>query len=133
MRDAVRAGKLASAHDIAEGGLAVALAECCLAGGHGARIELADGADPEALFGESAGAFLISGAAEDLGDLANAHATTHDRRRRRRAPVDLGAAGAGRSSSRSENSRAERHEALSRWLSRVPMSHPARRGLGLLA
>ena len=29
-----------SAHDIAEGGLAVALAECCLAGGVGARVEL---------------------------------------------------------------------------------------------
>ena len=32
----VRAGALRSAHDIAEGGLAVALAECCLAGGLGA-------------------------------------------------------------------------------------------------
>ena len=40
VREAVRAGPLASAHDIAEGGLAVALAECCLAGGLGARIEL---------------------------------------------------------------------------------------------
>ena len=38
VRDAVRAGALASAHDIAEGGLAIALAECCLAGGLGARI-----------------------------------------------------------------------------------------------
>ena len=37
VRDAVRAGALRSAHDIAEGGLAVALAECCLAGGVGAR------------------------------------------------------------------------------------------------
>ena len=33
----VRAGALRSAHDVAEGGLAVALAECCLAGGLGAR------------------------------------------------------------------------------------------------
>ena len=33
VRDAVRAGALASAHDIADGGLATALAECCLAGG----------------------------------------------------------------------------------------------------
>src|SRR3954465_2535287 len=30
VRDAVRAGTLSSAHDIAEGGLAVAVAECCL-------------------------------------------------------------------------------------------------------
>ncbi len=36
----VRAGVLSSAHDIAEGGLAVALAECCLAGDRGATIAL---------------------------------------------------------------------------------------------
>ena len=41
VRDAVRAGALSSAHDIAEGGLAVALAECCLGGGLGAQVELA--------------------------------------------------------------------------------------------
>ena len=35
VRQAVRAGALRSAHDVAEGGLAVALAECCLAGGVG--------------------------------------------------------------------------------------------------
>ena len=40
VREAVRAGSLSSAHDIAEGGLAVALAECCLAGGLGARVVL---------------------------------------------------------------------------------------------
>ena len=41
VREAVRAGALCSAHDIAEGGVAVALAECCLAGGLGASVELA--------------------------------------------------------------------------------------------
>ncbi len=40
VRDAVRAGALSSAHDIAEGGLAVALAECCLGGELGARVSL---------------------------------------------------------------------------------------------
>jgi phosphoribosylformylglycinamidine synthase subunit PurL len=40
VREGVRDGALASAHDIAEGGLAVALAECCLAGGLGARVSL---------------------------------------------------------------------------------------------
>jgi phosphoribosylformylglycinamidine (FGAM) synthase-like enzyme len=40
VRDAVRAGTLQSAHDVAEGGLAVALAECCLAGNVGADITL---------------------------------------------------------------------------------------------
>ena len=38
IRQAVRSGALRSAHDVAEGGLAVALAECCLAGGHGAEV-----------------------------------------------------------------------------------------------
>ena len=85
LREAVRAGVLASAHDIAEGGLAVALAECCLEGGLGARIELppallGDGAadhDTEAvraaLFGEAPGGFLVSGEERDLRALA-AHA-----------------------------------------------------------
>jgi phosphoribosylformylglycinamidine synthase subunit PurL len=59
VREAVRAGELASAHDIAEGGLLVALAECCLAGAIGARVELE--AAPEALFGEGPGGFLVSG------------------------------------------------------------------------
>jgi phosphoribosylformylglycinamidine synthase len=88
VRDAVRAGILSSAHDIAEGGLAVALAECCLAGGLGAEIELLD-APPEPatvaaldrealtgvqplviLFGESPGGFLVSGEETSLGELA---------------------------------------------------------------
>jgi phosphoribosylformylglycinamidine synthase II len=75
IRDAVRAGELSSAHDIAEGGLAIALAECCLAGGLGAHVALhdlfPDAASPlEALFGESPGGFLISGAPDVLRALA---------------------------------------------------------------
>jgi phosphoribosylformylglycinamidine synthase len=59
VRDGVRSQALHSAHDIAEGGLAVAVAECCLAGGIGARIELPDGLDP---FAEAPGqAFIVSG------------------------------------------------------------------------
>jgi phosphoribosylformylglycinamidine synthase II len=42
VRDAVREGLVASAHDVAEGGIAVALAECCLAGGLGAQVELGE-------------------------------------------------------------------------------------------
>jgi phosphoribosylformylglycinamidine synthase II len=42
VRHAVRAGSLSSAHDVAEGGLAVALAECCLEGGIGAQVELGE-------------------------------------------------------------------------------------------
>ena len=40
LRAAVRGGGLATAHDISEGGLACALAECCIAGGIGARVDL---------------------------------------------------------------------------------------------
>ncbi len=47
IRGAVRVGGLSSAHDIAEGGLAVALAESCLGGGLGAEIALAEAEDDE--------------------------------------------------------------------------------------
>ena len=68
MRQGVRAGALRSAHDVAEGGLAVALAECCLAGGLGARVDLvaAAPAGEALLFGEGPGAFVVSGDAQSL-------------------------------------------------------------------
>ncbi len=71
VREAVRAGAVRSAHDVAEGGLAVALAECCLAGGVGAEVAL--GAVPDvtvALFGEGPGGFVVSGSAAALAELA---------------------------------------------------------------
>ena len=67
IRDAVRAGSLSSAHDVAEGGFLVAVAECCLAGGLGATLDLGavDGDAGELerqLFGESPGTgFVVSG------------------------------------------------------------------------
>jgi phosphoribosylformylglycinamidine synthase len=69
VREAVAAGELSSAHDIAEGGLAVALAECCLAGGQGASVELGECSDA-LLFGECSGAFLVSGPDGALAALA---------------------------------------------------------------
>jgi phosphoribosylformylglycinamidine synthase len=49
----------ASTHDLSEGGLAQALAECCLRGGHGARV--APAGDPfVALFAESTARVLVS-------------------------------------------------------------------------
>jgi phosphoribosylformylglycinamidine synthase subunit PurL len=59
IRQAVRSGALRSAHDVAEGGLAVALAECCVAGGLGAEVTV--DTDESALFGEGPGAFVVSG------------------------------------------------------------------------
>jgi phosphoribosylformylglycinamidine synthase II len=91
VREAVRAGTLTSVHDIAEGGLAVALAECCLGGGLGARASLGEeffGAEPAdatgreaggsgisldsavALFGEGSGGFVVSGGEDALRALA---------------------------------------------------------------
>jgi phosphoribosylformylglycinamidine synthase len=63
VRAAVRSGAVASAHDIAEGGLAVAVAECCLAGALGAAILLREipGKPLRALFGEGPGGFVVSG------------------------------------------------------------------------
>ncbi len=62
IRDAVRSATISSAHDIAEGGLATALAECCLAVDLGCEVTLEEGTEPtELLFGEAPGRFLISG------------------------------------------------------------------------
>ncbi len=72
IRGAVRAGALSSAHDIAEGGLATALAECCLAGGMGADVRLQEAGEGDpfvALFGEGPGGFLVSGTPNGVSSL----------------------------------------------------------------
>jgi phosphoribosylformylglycinamidine synthase II len=71
IRDAVRAGELSSAHDIAEGGFLVAVAESCLAGGRGAALDLGPSDDPwKHLFGEGTGGFVVSGPRDALQRLA---------------------------------------------------------------
>ena len=60
LRTAARTGALATVHDIADGGLAVALAECCIEGGVGARVDLGDGTEA-LLFGEGPGGAVIAG------------------------------------------------------------------------
>jgi phosphoribosylformylglycinamidine synthase len=65
VRQGVRSGALRSAHDVAEGGLAVALAECCIASGRGASADLS-ALGEAALFGEGPGAFVVSGSREAL-------------------------------------------------------------------
>jgi phosphoribosylformylglycinamidine (FGAM) synthase-like enzyme len=52
-------GVLASAHDLSDGGLAIALAEACLHGGRGCTVAL-QGDSFTALFSESAGRALVS-------------------------------------------------------------------------
>jgi len=67
VREGMREKGFASAHDIAEGGILVAIAECCIAGGIGAIVNLPEGLDP---FGEDLGtAFIVSGPTEALEGL----------------------------------------------------------------
>jgi phosphoribosylformylglycinamidine synthase len=67
VRDGIRSAALHNAHDIAEGGLAVAIAECCVAGGIGARVQLPDGFE---LFGESPGTgYVVSGPPEAVAQI----------------------------------------------------------------
>jgi phosphoribosylformylglycinamidine synthase II len=72
VRQGVRSGALRSAHDVAEGGVAVALAECCIAEAVGARVDLAAAAArcgrpaADVLFGEGPGAFVVSGPRDAL-------------------------------------------------------------------
>ncbi|HSP94929.1 MAG TPA: phosphoribosylformylglycinamidine synthase subunit PurL [Thermoanaerobaculia bacterium] len=54
-------GRLASAHDLSDGGLAVALAECAMSSGVGAEVALDSTLRPSALlFGETAGRVLVA-------------------------------------------------------------------------
>ena len=67
VREGVRSGALHSAHDIAEGGIAVALAECCIAGSIGAAVTLPNGIDP---FAEALGqGVIVSGPAQALAEM----------------------------------------------------------------
>jgi phosphoribosylformylglycinamidine synthase II len=65
VRAAVRSGALPTAHDISEGGIACALAECCIKGGLGAVVSLCDRNTPNPLdaqlFGEGPGGVIVAG------------------------------------------------------------------------
>ena len=66
-RDGIRAGIIRSAHDSAEGGVAVALAECAIAGNLGATIILEAASDDRVdtiLFGEGGARIIVTVAAE---------------------------------------------------------------------
>ena len=66
-RRAIREGLLESAHDCADGGLAVALAESCIAGGTGFRgAAEVSGRWDAALFGETQSRIVVSLSADSL-------------------------------------------------------------------
>ncbi len=65
-------GLIRSAHDVAEGGLAVSLAECCFSpdGVLGAEIDrMPDGREAEVFFGEGASTVVLSAAADEVEKL----------------------------------------------------------------
>jgi phosphoribosylformylglycinamidine synthase subunit PurL len=76
VRDAVRGGAVTAAHDVSDGGLACALAECAIAGGVGLDadldplVELRGCSGETALFGEGPGGFVLAGPRERLEALA---------------------------------------------------------------
>jgi phosphoribosylformylglycinamidine synthase len=72
VRDGIRDGLVKSAHDCSEGGIAVALAESCLAGDVGADVHLHDDLPPVAsLFGETQSRIVVTVADEDAEALVN--------------------------------------------------------------
>src|SRR5438128_4864266 len=70
---AAKAGLLRSAHDCAEGGMLVALAECCLLGGMGVRCPALRPETPlrldAAFFGETPGRFVVSAGSRAMPEL----------------------------------------------------------------
>ncbi|MFM8438512.1 MAG: phosphoribosylformylglycinamidine synthase subunit PurL, partial [Candidatus Kapaibacterium sp.] len=74
---AIRKRLVVSAHDCAEGGLGVALAECCLQSpaGRGALIELPFHCDHYSLFGESQSRVIISARPSSVDDLRDVFAS----------------------------------------------------------
>jgi phosphoribosylformylglycinamidine synthase len=76
VREGVRAGRLTCAHDVSDGGLACALAECAIAGGVGVRadldpmVELRGLSGESCLFGEGPGGFVVAGARAAIEELA---------------------------------------------------------------
>ena len=75
--DGIARAIVKSAHDCSEGGIAVTLAECCIAGGIGAELALDDDLAPVAsLFGETQSRIVVTVAESDadaLVDLCLAH------------------------------------------------------------
>jgi phosphoribosylformylglycinamidine synthase subunit PurL len=69
IRDAARDGLFASAHDVSEGGLGVALAECCIAGRIGAHVELPHTGFAPLVFGEGPGGVVVSATPEAMAEI----------------------------------------------------------------
>jgi phosphoribosylformylglycinamidine synthase len=70
--EAIQIGIVKSAHDLSEGGLAVALAECAIHGGKGAIINLADKIkDAQLLFAEAQSRIIVTIGADKIFSLSD--------------------------------------------------------------
>ncbi len=67
VRSLIRDGRVATCHDVSDGGLIVAVAEMALAGGVGVRITATEEPLPAWLFGEDQGRYLVAVPAEAAG------------------------------------------------------------------
>jgi len=69
-RESIQAGIISSAHDCADGGLAVTLAECCITGKKGAKVEINTNIRNDALlFGETQSRIVVSLPEKNLDSL----------------------------------------------------------------
>ncbi|MEA1939233.1 MAG: phosphoribosylformylglycinamidine synthase subunit PurL [Candidatus Caldatribacteriota bacterium] len=69
-RESIEAGILSSSHDCSDGGLAVTLAECCIKGEKGAKLEISPEMRSDALlFGETQSRIVVSLPGENLDSL----------------------------------------------------------------
>ncbi|MEM9278267.1 MAG: phosphoribosylformylglycinamidine synthase subunit PurL [Pseudomonadota bacterium] len=60
VRAAIRSGELTACHDVSDGGLAIALAEMCMASGKGMSVEFDSGHMHAALFGEDQSRYVLT-------------------------------------------------------------------------
>jgi phosphoribosylformylglycinamidine synthase len=60
VRAAIRSGEVNACHDISDGGLAIALAELCMASGVGASVTLATSEPHAELFGEDQARYVVA-------------------------------------------------------------------------
>jgi len=70
-RESIQAGIISSAHDCSDGGLLVTLAECCITGNKGLKIDISTGSirNDALLFSETQSRIVVSLSQENLDDL----------------------------------------------------------------
>ncbi|MCE7026857.1 phosphoribosylformylglycinamidine synthase subunit PurL [Jiella avicenniae] len=74
VRGFIRDGAIRTCHDLSDGGLAVAIAEICMASRLGATVEAGEGADHAILFGEDQGRYVVALSEAEVGRFESAAA-----------------------------------------------------------